>query len=302
MQAWMADEKLANYLTNSVIPITKDEWAKGVCLSKDVLENISWGYGIGLQQDNQGNINLAFHYGDMNQWRSLVTINPTTKTGVVFFANSPNGLILSEQITKDILDTKQALEFIRDKFSFAITLENNWEEKQEARGRIIGFYLLGKAVDAAQRYVETATYKLETAQNQLAAIVPPKFSITENNEAWNQYDQLKIKLTLDIKNAVQHLEQANTRLKHIQPIFTKEQNWQSIDSFIRRAQILEQNKQTSIMTTEGEYPSEHEWLEEEKEYQQKVTQCQDFKNSIQQLKEDNSEKQSSCETKSSLNS
>lgn len=70
------------------ISLTKDKWAEDRQVSLDDRSHLAWGLGLGLQTDGKGKVTTAFHSGDMNQWRGWVAMDLSTKSAVVYMANS----------------------------------------------------------------------------------------------------------------------------------------------------------------------------------------------------------------------
>jgi tetratricopeptide (TPR) repeat protein len=62
-----------------------------------VAKNIRWNRGLGLEQTKDGKAN--FQWGDNGTFKAFLIFYPEKKEGVVYFANSENGL----DITRDIL-------------------------------------------------------------------------------------------------------------------------------------------------------------------------------------------------------
>jgi CubicO group peptidase (beta-lactamase class C family) len=61
-------------------------------------KNITWGLGFGLQQAKDGD--AFWHWGDNNPFKAYVVAYKKDKTGVVYFANSYNGLSIIKEITE----------------------------------------------------------------------------------------------------------------------------------------------------------------------------------------------------------
>ena len=160
---WMNDIKLSKYLTTPVVKLTRDGWARAVEIKDERLKNLAWGYGLGLQLE-QGEVTAVFHNGDMNQWRAVLTMNPKTKTGAVFFSNSHNGDVLTSEMTKGIIDARASCDYMRDKFGFAMEVETNWEANQFNRMKKIDTYIFEKNIEAANlnsNLVEESSQKPE---------------------------------------------------------------------------------------------------------------------------------------------
>ena len=67
--------------------------------------SISWGLGWGLENTPHGN--SFWHWGDNGNVKSYVVAFDKSKTGVVIFSNSANGLSIADQIVSTIVSGKQ---------------------------------------------------------------------------------------------------------------------------------------------------------------------------------------------------
>lgn len=68
-------------------------------------QKISWGLGVGIQEKADG---LEFwHWGDNGTFKAYFTVSPSTKKGFVYFANSSNGLSITQDIADLYLGTAQ---------------------------------------------------------------------------------------------------------------------------------------------------------------------------------------------------
>lgn len=105
--------------------------ARGTIPDAD-LNHVAWGIGLGLQTDEHGKVTSAYHSGDMNEWRAWIAMNLEDKSATVYFANSPNGHILAEQIIPKSTKLEHAMNYFYQKWGFARTLEelggmtDNW--------------------------------------------------------------------------------------------------------------------------------------------------------------------------------
>lgn len=135
IRGWLNDKNtIIQSAFKSEVSMTEDQWAVSQGLSKeDTLKYVAWGLGWGLQVTRQEKSTRAFHSGDMNEWRAFVAINLENKSAVVYFANSPNGLVLADKIVSPIVDLKDGLKYIFEKYGFARTLEPCWKEKEIKR-------------------------------------------------------------------------------------------------------------------------------------------------------------------------
>lgn len=68
-------------------------------------EKISWGLGVGLQEKKDGK--EFWHWGDNGTFKAYFTVNIETGEGLVYFANSSNGLAITKELTDLYLGTAQ---------------------------------------------------------------------------------------------------------------------------------------------------------------------------------------------------
>jgi CubicO group peptidase (beta-lactamase class C family) len=72
---------------------------------KELSKTIFWGLGWGIQKTPQGE--SLWHWGDNGVHKAYVVVVPKTKSGVVLFANSENGLSIARQIVADAIGGDQ---------------------------------------------------------------------------------------------------------------------------------------------------------------------------------------------------
>ncbi|KTC88069.1 MULTISPECIES: serine hydrolase domain-containing protein [Legionella] len=74
---------------------------KGVSL--EILENLAWGLGMGLQRNPDGSF-TAFHWGDNGgTGRNFAAINLSTQQAVACFTNSANGPLVFQKIAEPVV-------------------------------------------------------------------------------------------------------------------------------------------------------------------------------------------------------
>lgn len=269
MLAWMNNEKLSKYLTNDVVKLTKDGWASAVGIKDERLNNLAWGHGIGLQLED-GEVTAVFHNGDMNQWRAVITMNPHTKTGTVFFSNSHNGDVLTQEITNGVIDAGPACDFMRDKFGFAMAYEDDWEANQMNRMKNIDRVIVGKNLEAAKLNLDHISEQLQNAQSALDDIRTPAHNRTENNDQyWIAYEEKVLELSGNITQAEERLNNAKERFQNTKKMLenlTAEENKpldsskvSTIDAMIDKARKNEPETGISGAT-------EEEWGQEQNDY------------------------------------
>jgi CubicO group peptidase (beta-lactamase class C family) len=71
---------------------------------KQLSKNLFWGLGWGIQRTDRSD--ALWHWGDNGAFKCFVMAEPGTKSGVVLFANSENGL----EIAKPLIDEAMGLE------------------------------------------------------------------------------------------------------------------------------------------------------------------------------------------------
>ncbi len=130
---WMRDEELWKQAVTSQISIVHDDWAARQGLSEHERKQLAWGIGMGLEVDSHDHTQKVFHSGDMNEWRAFVAIDATNKTGIVYFANGKNGLMLADDIIAPNIELKHGLNYIFEKYGFARNAEPGWEENEKRR-------------------------------------------------------------------------------------------------------------------------------------------------------------------------
>ncbi len=176
---WMRDESLDNaFQFDDSFNMHNDPWAVGL---KDIeqdelqltklesadLNKVGWGLGFGLQKNSDGI--TAFHSGDSTDCRALVAFNLKNKTGVVFFANSDNGLALADKIIPQTAETtglEHGLNYLFQKYGFERYFQEGWEERQTNRiGEICGHYPRNKS------YLEAAIPIKQPSQKKVAPLV-----------------------------------------------------------------------------------------------------------------------------------
>jgi hypothetical protein len=128
------------------------------------------------RKNEKGEIVRAFHSGDMNEWRAFVAINLENKTGVVYFSNSRNGLILADKIISPTVDLEDGFKYIFEKYGFARKIEPDWQKKEVERvSKIIATYEQGgEKQDAEKLDAQTSTSPKPSALSTKLTLAPHK--------------------------------------------------------------------------------------------------------------------------------
>jgi len=67
--------------------------------------SLSWGLGIGLEKTAQGA--ALWHWGDNGAFKAYMVVYPQTRSGLVMFTNSENGLLIANDVVRDALGSDQ---------------------------------------------------------------------------------------------------------------------------------------------------------------------------------------------------
>ncbi len=138
VKKWMHEEdELFKSAFMPIVSMKKDDWAHAVGVNKNDLKCVAWGLGWGLELDEKGQVKKAYHTGDMGHWRALVAIDFDKKEAIVYFANSPNGFVLADQIVSPHVALPHAFNYFSKKYGFAVEYEPDWKDKEEARFNLI---------------------------------------------------------------------------------------------------------------------------------------------------------------------
>jgi CubicO group peptidase (beta-lactamase class C family) len=70
---------------------------------KQLSKNLFWGLGWGIERKD--GTDMLWHWGDNGSFKAFVMADPKTKSGVVMFANSENGLEVAKPLTEEAMGT-----------------------------------------------------------------------------------------------------------------------------------------------------------------------------------------------------
>ncbi|WP_454784779.1 serine hydrolase domain-containing protein [Legionella sp. WA2024007413] len=98
------DKFVRREMFTPVVPTLTDRDTKGIKagVSSDVLGQIAWGLGIGLQQTPDGR-QVAFHWGDNHTGRNFAAIDLSTNQSVACFTNSADGPSIFQKIAEPVV-------------------------------------------------------------------------------------------------------------------------------------------------------------------------------------------------------
>lgn len=142
-------------------------------LSEQNKARVTWGLGVGLVQDDRGQIIAAYHTGDMDEWRSGFGIELDSSghalTGSVYLSNSHNGHVLAESVLPQTLEP--ALDYFCATYGFA----RNPEELDHTDFHGLNPAILKPEIQkiayetretiSEQRQIETPSHSVSTLQS-----------------------------------------------------------------------------------------------------------------------------------------
>jgi CubicO group peptidase (beta-lactamase class C family) len=80
--------------------------------TKQLSKNLFWGLGWGIQRKDRSDV--LWHWGDNGAFKCFVMAEPKTKSGVVMFANSENGLEIAKPLIDEAMGTESlAFEWLK---------------------------------------------------------------------------------------------------------------------------------------------------------------------------------------------
>lgn len=112
--AWLSAEALAPATVRAALqPEVRMQGDERGSLAKDVKDTVGWGLGWGIQKQ-PGEETIAWHWGDNGVFRAFVAFRPADRSGVVYFANSINGLSIAEQVVEPVVgDMSPTIHWLR---------------------------------------------------------------------------------------------------------------------------------------------------------------------------------------------
>lgn len=105
LKACVADEFVRKEMFKPIVQTLSGKDTKGIKqeVPREVLDQISWGLGIGLQNNSDGSM-TAFHWGDgSGTCRNFAAINLSTNQAVACLTNSANGPAAFKQLCEPVV-------------------------------------------------------------------------------------------------------------------------------------------------------------------------------------------------------
>src|SRR3990167_2494579 len=163
------------------VSMRDDPWAVRENIPIPTLNHLAWGYGWGLELDDDGRVISAFHTGDMNEWQAGVKLDLISESVTVFLSKSTygNGHLLQDQV----FGRSYALDYFFDKFKFARTvdeLKDDWRQcpscgERKATVQSENKRMGGTAdilVMASSAPAESAKHQLQVATSAPKVVIP----------------------------------------------------------------------------------------------------------------------------------
>lgn len=97
--------KILAEMETAETPVPKDCTVQ--CFDKPgaVAPGLAWGLGVGLEDTPEGK--ALWHWGDNGAFKAYMVIYPESRSGLVMFANSENGLDIVDEVAKTALGSGQ---------------------------------------------------------------------------------------------------------------------------------------------------------------------------------------------------
>lgn len=164
----------------------------------EVAPGVTWGLGWGLEETGLGT--GFWHWGQNQGYRSFTVFCPERKVGVIYFANSNNGMLLLETVVRATVggETHPALQHLGyesiDSPAYIVRTALARTVLEEGARAGIGLYHSLKTEQPASAFDEyllnAIGYMLLRNGRVAEAIEIFELNIDEYPEAWNPYDSL----------------------------------------------------------------------------------------------------------------
>ncbi len=163
----------------------------------EVDSGVTWGLGIGLQEDAYGR--GFWHWGDNTGYKAYALAYPERGTGIVWFTNSENGQTILEALLEETLGGEQPaadwLGYEQYDSPTRLTRETLWEtiEENGVEAAVAQYYELKKTAPAEafdEFVLNNLGYRLLGSERFDDALEVFKLNVEEYPDAWNPYDSL----------------------------------------------------------------------------------------------------------------
>jgi CubicO group peptidase (beta-lactamase class C family) len=156
----------------------------------ELSKSVFWGLGIGIQQTAQGE--SLWHWGDNGAFKCYAVIYPKQKIGIVYFANSENGLAIAGDVIQATIGGDQpALRWIKyDSYSSPAFQFARAVREQGAAAAISEFRPALLRGDISEESINSSGYWLFWQKKIADAILIFQLNVELYPKSSNAYDSL----------------------------------------------------------------------------------------------------------------
>jgi tetratricopeptide (TPR) repeat protein len=157
---------------------------------KELSKSVFWGLGVGIQQTAEGE--SLWHWGDNGAFKCYMLAYPKQKIGLVFFANSENGLaIVSEVVRLAIGGDQPALRWIKyDTYNSPTIQFAKAVREKGAASAIDQFRPALVRGDISEESINSTGYRLLSQKKTAEAILIFQLNVELYPKSFNVYDSL----------------------------------------------------------------------------------------------------------------
>lgn len=169
-------KEISRAMLTSQISIPHQEYPAG----------FSWGLGFGLEHTSQGDV--FWHWGDNGNFKCFTAAYPREKLGVVYFANSANGLSIAKEIVRHTIGGSHPL--------FSLHLMSNYPAYDSPEMEV-NLTFMRQGFDAAwQRYAELKALYPESNITRESFLNSFGYTLLRKNQTENAIKVFKLNVEL----------------------------------------------------------------------------------------------------------
>jgi len=159
-------------------------------LPKELSKSVFWGLGIGIQETPQGE--SLWHWGDNGAFKCYTVVYPKQRIGVVYFADSENGLSIAGDIVRTAVGGDQpALRWIKyDSYNSPAMQFAKAVREQGAAAAISQFRPALVRGDISEDSINSAGYRLLSQKKISDATLIFQLNVELYPKSSNAYDSL----------------------------------------------------------------------------------------------------------------
>jgi hypothetical protein len=157
---------------------------------RELSRSVFWGLGVGIQETAQGE--SLWHWGDNGTFKCYLLVYPKQKFGLVFFANSENGLSIASEIVRIAVGGDQpAFQWVKyDTYSSPAIQFAKALREHGASTAIVQFRPALLRGDISEDSINSAGYRLLSQQKVADAILVFQLNVELYPKSSNVYDSL----------------------------------------------------------------------------------------------------------------